>query len=186
MHTRDSCDAQFVGLIAGYRDGGNGQGGSVSNAKSQSATAPRVNDMLAVGCRCPSQRLPTRQPHQREVRVSGFDDDHVGRCAGRPKCRALAGVCLRVRGESSSPIAGTGPPFHGVRLMGSEQCALGFRHNRGGNQHYDAGIPARSPHGRDRDTDLRSMVTAMTNHRAYRPLQSTGKKAKLQVFVNPR
>ena len=125
MHTRDSCDAQFIDLIARDRDGGNGQGGAVSNAKPQSATAPRVNKMLAVRCRDPCQRLPARQPHQREVRFSSFDDDHVRRCAGRPKCRALAGVCLRIGGESSSPIAGRGPPFHGVRPMGSEQCALG-------------------------------------------------------------
>lgn len=47
MHTRDSCDAQFIGLIARYRDGGNGQGGSVSNAKSQPAAAPRINEMFA-------------------------------------------------------------------------------------------------------------------------------------------
>ena len=166
MHTRDSCDAQFIGLIARYRDGGNGQGGSVSNAKSQPAAAPRINEMLAVGCRYLCQRLPARQPHQRQVRVRSFDDDHVGRCAGRPVSRALARICLWIGGESSGPIAGTGPPFHGVRPMGSEQCALQFRHNRGGNQHYGAGIPARSPHSRDRDIDPRSMVTAMTNHRA--------------------
>jgi len=47
MHTRDSCDAQFIGLIAGYRNGGNGQGGSVSNAKSQPDTAPTGNEMLS-------------------------------------------------------------------------------------------------------------------------------------------
>lgn len=47
MHTRDSCDAQFIGLIARYRDGGNGQGVLVSNAKSQPAAAPRINEMFA-------------------------------------------------------------------------------------------------------------------------------------------
>lgn len=47
MHTRDSCDAQFIGLIARYRDGGNGQGGSVLNAKSQLGAAPRINEMFA-------------------------------------------------------------------------------------------------------------------------------------------
>lgn len=47
MHTRDSCDAQFIGLIARYRNGGNGQGGLVSNAKSQPAAAPRINEMFA-------------------------------------------------------------------------------------------------------------------------------------------
>lgn len=47
MHTRDSCNAQFIGLIARYRDGGNGQGGLVSNAKSQPAAAPRINEMFA-------------------------------------------------------------------------------------------------------------------------------------------
>ncbi len=47
MHTRDSRDAQFIGLIARYGDGGNGQGGMVSNAKSQPAAAPRINEMFA-------------------------------------------------------------------------------------------------------------------------------------------
>lgn len=47
MHTRDSCDAKFIGLIARYRDGGNGQGGSVLNAKSQLGVAPRINEMFA-------------------------------------------------------------------------------------------------------------------------------------------
>lgn len=47
MHMRDSCDAQFISLIARDRDGGNGQGGSVSNAKSQPDTAPTGNEMLS-------------------------------------------------------------------------------------------------------------------------------------------
>lgn len=47
MHTRDSCDAQVIGFIARYRDGGNGQGGSVLNAKSQLGAAPRINEMFA-------------------------------------------------------------------------------------------------------------------------------------------
>ncbi len=51
MHTRDSCDAQLIAFIARYGDGGNGQGSSVSNAKSQPAIAPTANEMPSGRCR---------------------------------------------------------------------------------------------------------------------------------------
>ena len=51
MHTGDSCDAQLIAFIARYGDGGNGQGSSVSNAKSQPAIAPTANEMPSGRCR---------------------------------------------------------------------------------------------------------------------------------------
>jgi hypothetical protein len=111
------------------------------------------------------QRLRSGRKRNRACWLGGFEDHDIGRGVRRPERRALARVCLWVRGESSSPNAGTGPPVLRTRFEGTGLCGPGCRHDLAYSWHYDSEIPARNPHSHDVDTDLRSMVTAKTNHR---------------------
>lgn len=57
VHVGDSCNAQFIDIIAGYRNGWRGQGGPIADAKSKPAIPLTVNEMLSGSGRNLCQRL---------------------------------------------------------------------------------------------------------------------------------
>ena len=112
-----------------------------------------------------SQGLTVRRKPDRSERVWCFQDDHVGSRVRRPERGAGPWVRIGRGGESSAPTARPDPPFPLVRFRGARRCAPRSRQSPAGSQDYAARTPAQNRRSRDVDTDLRSMMTAMTNHR---------------------
>lgn len=112
-----------------------------------------------------SQGLTVRRKPDRAERIWCFQDDHVGSQIRRPECGAGPRVRIGRGGESSAPTARPDPPFPPVRSRGDRRYAPRSRQSPAGSQDCAARTPARNPRSRDVDTDLRSMMTAMTNHR---------------------
>ena len=151
--------------IAGYDQATAIPGRCRAEAKAKPRRAVR-HDKMVIGINDGfGQGLTVRRKSDRAERVWCFQDDHVGSRVRRPECGAGPRVRIRRGGESSAPTARPDPPFPLVRSRGAWRCAQRSRQSPAGSQDYAARTPAQNPRSHDVDTDLRTMMTAMTNHR---------------------
>lgn len=165
LQAESGGDPQSAGGIAWDRVGRDGPGWRMAHAQAKPCGPVRGDDMPFLAGGDVNERLGAGRKRERLSWILGLDDYDVRRGGGRPERWRFARVCLRVCGESSSPIAGTGPPVLPPRSEVARRCGSACLHDPDDSRRCDSGIPARNPHSHGLDTDLRSMVTAKTNHR---------------------
>ena len=158
-------EPQGASCIAGDRVGRDGPRRRKAHAQAKPCGAVCGDDMPFLAGGDLNERLGAGRKRDRSSRILRLDDHDIRRGVGRPERGGLAWVYQWVRGESSSPNAGTGPPVLFARSGGTHRCASTYQHGPADSRDCDSGIPARNPHSHGLDTDLRSMVTAKTNHR---------------------
>ena len=136
-----------------------------ANAKAEPSVA-FGDDQMVVGSKAYlSEAIKAGQQRDSVPGIGSRQHDDIGCGCGRPQgwCRSRIGA--RDSGESSGSIARPDPPVLCFQERAPWQCVLLYRHDRAGSRHCVADTPAQNPHSHGVDTDLRSMVTAMTNHR---------------------
>ena len=152
-------------VIAGYNETAVHAGRRRAEAKAKPRRAVR-HDKVVIGIDDGfGQGLTVRRKPDWAERVWCFQDDHVGSQIRRPERGAGPRVRIGRGGESSAPTARPDPPFPPVRSRGARRCAQRSRQSPAGSQDYAARTPAQNPRSHDADIDLRTMMTAMTNHR---------------------
>lgn len=127
------------------------------------------------------QRFRSRWKRVRTSPIRSVKDHDIRRNLGQPERRQFADAGLWIGGESTGPTARPDPPVLLVVSKDALQCGPGYQRGPAYSRDCDSGIPARNPRSRDRNIDLRSMVTAKTNQRTWQPPNGTGGKAKRQL-----